>query len=111
MTLLRVNFPCVITYHYFNRGELNRQINAFPCFVVLCGLIELVTFWASGFGLEAIASLLSQRAFARKEKLKRTKDFMKGRRRYRRDFSSKIREKTFKEEKPRMRKISAEAIL
>jgi len=36
---------------------------------------------------------------------------MKGRRRYRGDFSSKIREKAFKEEKPRMGKISAEAIL
>jgi len=36
---------------------------------------------------------------------------MKGRRRYRGDFFSKIREKTFKEEKPRMGKISAEAIL
>jgi len=36
---------------------------------------------------------------------------MKGRRRYRGDFSSKIREKAFKEEKPRRGKISAEAIL
>jgi len=32
-------------------------------------------------------------------------------RRYRGDSSSKIRERTFKEEKPRMGKISAEGIL
>jgi len=36
---------------------------------------------------------------------------MKGRRRFRGDFSSKIREKTFKEEKPKAEKISAEGIL
>jgi len=36
---------------------------------------------------------------------------MKMKRRYRKDFLSKIREKAFKEEKARMGKISAEAIL
>jgi len=36
---------------------------------------------------------------------------MKGRRRYRGDFSYKIREKAFKEEKPKTGKISAEGIL
>jgi len=36
---------------------------------------------------------------------------MKMKRRYREDFLSKIRGKAFKEEKPRMGKISAEAIL
>jgi len=36
---------------------------------------------------------------------------MKGRRGFRGDFSYRIREKSFKEEKPRMGKISAEAIL
>jgi len=36
---------------------------------------------------------------------------MKGRRRYRVEISSKIREKAFKEEKPKTGKISAEGIL
>jgi len=36
---------------------------------------------------------------------------MKGKRRFRGDFSSKIREKAFKEEKPKTGKISAEGIL
>jgi len=38
---------------------------------MLRGLIKLVAFWASGFGLEAIAALHSHRNFARKEELKR----------------------------------------
>jgi len=52
-------------------------------------------------------SLQPNRDFSRKEGLKR----FYGRRKYRGDFSSKIRERTFKEEKPRTGKISAEGIL
>jgi len=39
--------------------------------MLLCGLIKLVAFGASGFCLEVIASLQPNRDFARKEELKR----------------------------------------
>jgi len=69
------------------------------CWGVLCGLIKVVAFWGFGFCLEVMVSLQPNRDFARKEELKR----FYGRRRYRGDFSSKIREETFKRGKPENR--------
>jgi len=79
-------------------GEKGEYIRAYRG-ILLCGLIKSVAFSALGLCLEVIVSLQPNRDLAIK------------RRRYRGNLSSKISEKTFKEEKPRMGKLSAEGIL